>query len=203
LLAVCSAGVAALDRGANAKAPAARTLLLTQRFTPVAAPPSNPLARSLVALRGETEGFQLVVRSPGGRLRAGFSSGTPALIARHGRILRVGFVRVRRPSSGVGRRGVFADPLPPQVPSGMPTDARRFAGFAVLVDVPRDARPGAYEAGVVVTNEGGRPAFTPWRPPTRALSGSRAASRTTGTNGSRRCRAARRTHSASASSGRF
>jgi hypothetical protein len=124
-------------------------LLLTQRFTPERTPPSHPLADRLVALRGETEGFQLALRSPGGRLHAELGRATDEFLRGKVRFLRVAFVSITKPSSGVGfGRGRYADPLPRQVPSGLETSAGVWAGFVILIDVPRDASPGRYR-GVV------------------------------------------------------
>jgi hypothetical protein len=151
LVAALAVAAACALASASAVGIETRALLLAQRFTPDRAPSSSKLAERLIALRGETEGFQLAVRSPGGRLHAELSRGTDELLRGSVRILRVGFVTVTKPSSGVGfGPGRYADPLPRQVPSGLETTAGKWGGFVVLVDVPRDARPGVYRGAVDV-----------------------------------------------------
>jgi hypothetical protein len=123
-----------------------RALLLTERFTPDAAPAiSNPLATSLVALRGETEGFQLAVQAPGSKLRASLAATSDPFFLGKVRILRAGFVNVASPSAVVSLgAGTYEDPLPAQGPGGLDTTAGKWAGFVILVDVPRGALPGSY-----------------------------------------------------------
>jgi hypothetical protein len=136
-----------------------RTLLLTERFTPATAPASNPLAQSLVALRGETEGFQLVVKAPGTRLTARLGPASDSFFAGKIRFLRVGFVDVKSPSAVVSLgAGQYADPLPRQTASGLSTKPGEWAGFVVLVDVPRGAGPGTYHGEIVVEDESGNAA---------------------------------------------
>jgi hypothetical protein len=56
---------------AATRAAETRTLLLSERFTPDAAPAaSSPLAAKLVALRGETGGFQPAIQALGAKLCA-------------------------------------------------------------------------------------------------------------------------------------
>src|SRR6478735_10334355 len=84
------------------KAADTRALLLTERFTPDAAPAvSTPLATSLVALRGETEGFQLAIQAPGSKLRASLAATSDPFFLGRVRILRAGFVNVASPSAVV------------------------------------------------------------------------------------------------------
>jgi hypothetical protein len=140
------------------KAAEVRTLLLTERFTPDSAPAgSNRLAQSLVALRGEQEGFQLAVRAPGTRLTARLGAGTDPWFNGKVTFLRVGFVKVTTPSAVVSLgAGQYADPLPPQTGSGLETTPGSWAGFVVLVDVPRTAAPGTYHGEVFVDDENGQ-----------------------------------------------
>jgi hypothetical protein len=135
-----------------------RTLLLTERFTPDTAPAaSNPLAQSLVALRGEEEGFQIAVRAPGTRLKARLGLGTDPFFSGRVKLLRVGFVKVTTPSAVASLgAGQYADPLPPQTASGLDTTPGSWGGFVVLVDVPRDAAPGTYHGEVYVEDENGQ-----------------------------------------------
>src|SRR5262245_57064375 len=103
--------------------------MLTQRFRPRAAPPSRHLASNLVALRGETEGLQVVVRAPDTQLRARLAATSSPLLLAHARIRRVEFVRIRRQSTGVGpRRGRYADPLLPLNASRLDARRGRWAG---------------------------------------------------------------------------
>src|SRR5919201_855482 len=96
MLAVATAAFAA------PKAADVRMLLLTERFTPDTAPAaSNSLAQSLVALRGEQEGFQLAVRAPGTRLTARLGAGTDPFFVGKVTLLRVSFVKVTTPSAVV------------------------------------------------------------------------------------------------------
>ena len=81
----------------------ARALLLTQRFRPGKAPQATALASELVALRGETEGFQAVVRAPGKVLTARLSPSSHRFLNGRVRLYRVGFVRVRRTSTELPR----------------------------------------------------------------------------------------------------
>ncbi len=135
-----------------------RVLLLTERFAPDAAPASNSLAEHLVALRGETEGFQIAVRAPGQRLSIELGAGSDPWFQGKVRFLRVGFVRVETPSAGVSLgTGRYADPLPPQTSSGLETTPGQWAGFVVLIDVPRDTTPRSYRGEIVVNDENGRP----------------------------------------------
>jgi hypothetical protein len=143
LLVVLAAAATAFGATKTAES---RALLLTERFTPDAAPAlSNPLATSLVALRGETEGFQLVVQAPGSKLRASLAATSDPFFLGKVRILRAGFVNVASPSAVVSLgAGTYEDPLPPQGPGGLDTTAGKWAGFVILVDVPRGALPGSY-----------------------------------------------------------
>jgi hypothetical protein len=154
LLVVLAAAATAL--GAP-KAADTRTLLLTERFTPDAVPAaSNPLATSLVALRGETEGFQLAIQSPGGKLKASLAATSDPFFLGRVRILRAGFVNVATPSAVVSLgAGTYEDPLPPQVAGGMATTAGKWAGFVILVDVPRGALAGSYHGQIDVTDDTG------------------------------------------------
>ncbi len=154
LAAACAVALSALAASPPAGAGAAtRALLLTQRFTPTAGPPSEPLAARLVALRGETEGFQLILRARASRLHARLSPRSDPHLAGKVRLLRVGFVRIRHTSTGIGsRRGLYADPLPAQVP-GNGMRARGWAGFVALVDTPPDAAPGVYEGAIEIRND--------------------------------------------------
>ncbi|MBD0348785.1 MAG: DUF4091 domain-containing protein [Thermoleophilia bacterium] len=138
-----------------------RALLLTERFTPDQAPATNPLARGLVALRGETEGFQLVVRASGNRLSAELGPGSDPWFEGKVRFLRVGFVRVESPSDGVSLgTGRYADPLPPQTSAGLETKPGEWGGFVVLVDVPRQTASRSYHGEIVVNDQNGRPYAT-------------------------------------------
>ena len=134
----------------------ARALLLTQRFRPGKAPRTTALASELVALRGETEGFQAIVRAPSKVLTARLSPSSHRFLNGRVRLYRVGFVRVRRTSTGAGRgAGLYADPLPRLTGAGLETRPGRWAGFAVLVDVPRDAAPGTYAGTIDMLRERG------------------------------------------------
>src|SRR4051794_24700868 len=134
-----------------------RTLLLTQRFTPDTAPAaSDPLAQSLVVQRGETEGFQLVVRAPGTRLKARLAATSDPFFVGKTRFLRAGFVNVATPSAVVSLgAGKYEDPLPPQTSAGLTTTPGQWGGFVVLIDVPRGAIPGTYHGAITVSDETG------------------------------------------------
>ncbi len=132
----------------------ARALLLAERFTPTAAPAENPLARALVALRGESETIQVAFRPDADvRVRPLIEAGrgAPAFVAK-AEVVRVGFVAITTPSSGMGgRRGDFADPLPPLPPSGeMEAPGGAWSGVAITFRVPRDARAGVASAALVL-----------------------------------------------------
>ena len=137
-----------------------RTLLLTERFTPSTAPAaSNPLAQSLVALRGEQEGFQIAVRALGSKLSAHLGAASDPWFDGKVRFLRVGFVDVTAPSAVVSLgAGKYADPLPPQTRTGLETTPGQWGGFVVLIDVPRGAVPGTYHGEIAVDDENGDPA---------------------------------------------
>jgi hypothetical protein len=148
---------AAATAFAAPKAAETRALLLTQRFTPDTAPAaSDPLATSLVALRGETEGFQFVVRAPGTRLKARLTATSDPFFVGKTRFLRAGFVNVTTPSAVVSLgAGKYEDPLPPQTNAGLTTTPGQWGGFVVLIDVPRSAIPGTYHGEISVSDETG------------------------------------------------
>jgi Domain of unknown function (DUF4091) len=154
--AVVTATVATAARSGASDA-SVRALLLTQRFTHSSAPPSNPLASRMVALRGETEGFQLAVRAPGTRLYARLAPDSDGFLAGHVRLLQVGFVEIRRTSTGAGHgAGLYADPLPRLTEAGMATEPGRWAGIVVLASVPSNAEPGTYSGAIEVRQDGDR-----------------------------------------------
>ena len=144
LLLVLTAAATAL---AAPKAAETRTLLLTQRFRPDTAPAaSDPLATSLVALRGETEGFQVVVRAPGTRLRARLAATSDPFFIGKTRFLRAGFVNVTTPSAAVSlgagqgtRTRCRRRPTP-----AWPRRPGSGAASSCSIDVPRGAIPGTY-----------------------------------------------------------
>ncbi|MFN2471710.1 MAG: glycoside hydrolase domain-containing protein [Gaiellaceae bacterium] len=160
---VCLLALLALLFGATALAAASavevRVLMLTERFSPDAAPAaSTQFAQSLVALRGETEGFQLAVRAPGERLSAELGSGSDPWFTGKVRFLRVGFVKVETPSAGISLGpGRYADPLPRLGASGLATTPGQWAGFVILIDVPRGTVSRTYRGEVVINDENGRP----------------------------------------------
>ncbi len=160
LLAAVAALLAAA--GPAAAATEVRALLLDQRFTPTASPRSTPLATQRVALRGETVALQLAIRPDVATvIRPRVESATPWLAATS--ILRVGFVAIRRPSTGTGAApGLYPDPLPPLAPgAGLSLDARRYGGLVLLVSVPADAEPGDHVATVVLDDGSASPPSVP------------------------------------------
>ena len=72
------------------------------------------------------------------------------------RILRAGFVKVTTPSAVVGLgAGTYEDPLPRLGSGGLETTAGKWAGFVILIDVPRGALPGSYHGEIVVDDAAG------------------------------------------------
>lgn len=135
-----------------------RTLFLSGRFNPVSAPVSQPLATQMLAQPGETEGFQVatllpvVEGDPAPLLRARLAitgnAVDDAWLASHASLFRVGFVKVTRPTSMVGRIGVYADPLPPLGPAGFPVSAGAWAGVVISISVPLDAPAAEYTGAI-------------------------------------------------------
>jgi hypothetical protein len=166
VLALAGATVAAIAAPAAFAADslqATRTLFLTERFTPTQARGALAGAtqpHELVALQGETEGFQLALQNatggalalhariaPDANLAAALESG-----AIHSELLRVGMVNVRRASTGsrLGT-GLFADPLPPftNQPGGQLTvDTGRWGGATLVLGARTDAPAGQYAGSV-------------------------------------------------------
>lgn len=110
-------------------------------------------AVDLVAARGEKEGGQVAVRTDAPLTvtpAAGDLTGPGTIPASRISVYRVGYVRLTRPSAGIGPLhgdGRYGDPLipangPVAVPAGETTS------FYVLVDVPADAPAGDYTGTV-------------------------------------------------------
>jgi glycosyl hydrolase family 123 len=129
----------------------------------------------LEAARGEWEPFQLVVSASGGPLR-GVAVEASQLRGPDGapipapRLARVEYVDVKVPSSVEGRRGLWPDPLVPDV-DGYVGEKRRAFPFdvpdgevrAVWVSlyVPEAAPPGRYAGQLTVTAAGKEPQVVP------------------------------------------
>lgn len=156
--------IAAVGVLACAAAPAAmagdlaqgRALLLTQRFTPGSTPRGSDLARNLVAQPGERVYLQAVVKPPAGvaTLAARVESDAPEVAGAE--LMRVGFVTVVRPTTGLGARpGTYADPLPPLPAGGFAVQAGKNAGVVVAITVPADAEPGVRTGRVVFSDARG------------------------------------------------
>jgi len=116
--------------------------------------PGSSAAAAITAAGGEYEGFQLGL-SGGGKRAASVSweSGSSDLLVRNSALHRVGFVRVTRPTSGLGgRKGLYPDPLIPvgfgratSVPAGS-------SAFYVLVHVPYGTPAGTYAGSLRIVN---------------------------------------------------
>jgi hypothetical protein len=156
-------------RAADALVPETRTLFLTERFTADSA--RAPLAgatqpQDLVTMRGEFEGFQLALRNPTGSQLGLSARVTPdsALGAElaSGRIsiqlLRSGFVRLPRGSTGMGTSGgTYEDPLPPfgtGRAGQLLVDPGAWGGVVLLARVRTDATPGSYAGTLEVVEPG-------------------------------------------------
>jgi hypothetical protein len=162
------AAIAAWTLAAPRTAPAAdaatlqgyQTLYLTERFTaagPSVAHDASVLPESMVALKGEREGFQVAVNNQsGGALTLGGDvAGDGALSAAlaSGQIgfelLRVGFVNVPQLSKNMpGSPGMFPDPLPPlrndSSAGRLSIPAGSWGGVALIMKVRTDAAAGVY-----------------------------------------------------------
>lgn len=149
-----------------------RTLLLSERFFAggVFEAVSQPSAQgnytlngisatphNLLALRNDTEGFQLAFDpSATGCYEARVKSTSAPLLRTNTRIYRIGFVPLTQRSTGYsGALRDYPDPLPPQVPTagdpgrlciGSPT---MWGGFVVLVDVPTNATVDTPHTGAI------------------------------------------------------
>jgi hypothetical protein len=143
----------------------ARTLFLAESFRPTAvrAALSGPVVpEQLVAQPGEEEGMQLAIKVPQATRLEAWVTGDPAL-ARWAQILRIGWVDVSEPSSGLGgRTGLFADPLPPQSGASGVFDAGKldaragqWTGFVLVVSVPTSTAAGRYAGQLHVRDQHG------------------------------------------------
>ncbi len=66
-------------------------------------------------------------------------------------ILRVGYVRVEKPTDRMGCRGFWPDPLPPQDDAAFPVPARENQPFWVRVKPPKGTPAGHYRGALVTT----------------------------------------------------
>lgn len=119
-------------------------------------------AVDLVVVRGEREGGQIAVRTDAPLTvapRVSDLTGPGLIPASRVSVFRVGYVRLTRPSTGIGPLhgdGRYPDPLipadgPVAVPGGETTP------FYVRVDVPADAAPGLYTGSVDLGPAGAMP----------------------------------------------
>ncbi len=112
---------------------------------------------SLTALRGETEAFQLVVNADYGNVNDVDVSISPLVGPAGSRIPKNGisvffeyYLTLEKASDYRGRAGDVPDPLPPLAE---PFDLAKGDAqpLFVVVEVPRDARPGEYAGDITVT----------------------------------------------------
>ena len=117
----------------------------------------------LTALRGETEAFQLVINADYGNINDVGVDVAPLVGPGGARIAedRISvyfeyYVTVDTPGDYRGRAGDVPDPLPPLA---KPFDLARAQAqpLFVVVDVPRDGKPGKYVGGVTVTAKDAEP----------------------------------------------
>lgn len=139
------------------------TMFLTERFESSGRKSGTAKygTRSLLAFKGEREGFQVVMQNGAGKnLRLAARIDANAALAsamKSGKVtfelLRVGFVNVPKASTGMkSRPGMYADPLPPlrtdssagllSIPAG------QYGGFAVIAKVRTDASAGSFAGDV-------------------------------------------------------
>jgi hypothetical protein len=112
---------------------------------------------SLLAARGECEGFQVLVRPPADGVTV---TATPLRLGRSSlkaELFREGFVRVETPSNSEGAAGPWPDPLLPLEPSGRSTPAAPLVVYGEIC-VPPEQPPGRYAGRVRVRAEGKRAA---------------------------------------------
>jgi hypothetical protein len=114
-------------------------------------------AASMIALRGETQGLQIVVKGAGtGPLHARVSAASPSLLISSASFLRVGYVNVTKPSTGVSLgRGVYEDPLPRQTAAGLTVGTGSWGGWVALFSVPRSATAGVYQGSIEIVDDNG------------------------------------------------
>ncbi|MCW2950189.1 MAG: hypothetical protein JWN41_1202 [Thermoleophilia bacterium] len=133
-----------------------RTLFATERFTPSAAPTrlAGALPENLLAVRGETEAFQVVVNNTSGHDLS--LDGRVTGLAAGGvttELLRIGMVNVPTGSTGFGTPGgAYADPLPPlragAAGGALTIPAGQWGGVLVTFRVRTDAPAGDYPGAV-------------------------------------------------------
>ena len=195
VLVATTASIVAISMVAPAAAPAVdagtqlptRTLFLTERFTQSGpsrdALTSAPYPETILAMRGEREGFQLAVQNTTGVGPLAAQVVPDAALADAGRsglitfeLLRVGFVNLPQGSTGMGTSGgMYADPLPPFVnektAGRLSIASGQWGGVVVLAKVRTDATPGTYSANLELSTADGvvhaRQAFTVEVRPTR------------------------------------
>jgi len=143
-----------------------RALLPSERFTPEAGAADQPLAHELVAQPGERESFQAIVQVPAGTSRL-VARVAPAVAAdpvlATAELALVAFVDVTRPSTAISRgAGLYADPLPPLPPRGLPARDGRWNGVLVTFRVPRGTPAGSHAGRVVFSDAGGDYAEVPF-----------------------------------------
>lgn len=144
---------AAVPAAASAAAETWPALNTATVFPDSTRPGDAPAAAEILAARGEAEGVQIAVR-PDTALTVtptvGDLTGPGVIPASRIQVYRVGYVRLSRPSTGVGALhgdGRYPDPLipadgPVTIPGGETTP------FYVLIDVPAEAPAGAYTGQV-------------------------------------------------------
>lgn len=178
LIMVIAGSLVAWSLAAPRTAPAAdaaallpyQTLYLTERFGaggPVVTHDASVLPETLVALKGEREGFQVALNNTSGKALklGGDVVGDAALSAAQAsgqvtfELLRVGFVNVPQGSTGLGTSGgMYADPLPPlrndSAAGNLSISAGEWGGLAVIAKVRTDAGAGVY-GGSLELFEGG------------------------------------------------
>lgn len=172
------AALAALLVGAASAhgAPAeVRTLFLTETLRPsvVRGPLQGTVQpHAMVAQPGEEEGFILALRpTTAAVLDARVDPTSDELLTGWSEFLRVSFVKISTPSSGLGAQpGLYPDPLPPQVGGAqdfgagkLHAPANRWSGYVVLVSVPANATAGLHSGAIIVKDStGARVATVPY-----------------------------------------
>jgi hypothetical protein len=142
-----------------------RTLLLGEQLRPsaVRAPLTGSVQpQHMVAQPGEEEGFVLAIRPDSDTwVSAGVSGDSSQFLRQWTQVLRVEWVDVTRPSTGVRTGpGRYADPLPPQV-AGAGNRGRllarggQWSAFLVLVSVPSAKAAGIEQGTVEVADAAG------------------------------------------------
>lgn len=116
---------------------------------------SSQSTLNLYAAGNEYEGGQIAVRDSGSRtVSLSWASGSSPLLTQNATLHRVGYVTIRRASTGTkAHRGPYPDPLlPASFGSGMSVPAGT-TSFYLLVHVPRGTDAGEY-TGIVNVREG-------------------------------------------------